>query len=149
MRMPSRPVYPTQGRTLMQRIGSMFTDVHTWNTLCYMWLPLPLGIAYFTVAVILLSVSLSFVAAPILKLMSNLFHWQSGTCIGAPGWVCAGVEWLGSWSGAVSLCVIGIVLLSATLHLARGLGWLHGHIAKHMLVPREVAYSGLTDHHFR
>ncbi len=138
MRMPRRPVYPTQGRTLMQRIGSMFTDVHTWTTLCYMWLMLPLGIAYFTVAVTLLSVAVAFIGAPIAWALDrgglgDLFvdgrftvDWGFGPHIPA-------------WGDALVLCVIGIVLLFATLHLARGLGRMHGHIAKHMLVPREVA----------
>jgi hypothetical protein len=29
-----------------------------------------------------------------------------------------------------------VLLLFATLHLARGIGRLHGYLAKHMLVPR-------------
>ncbi len=31
-------------------------------------------------------------------------------------------------------CVVGVLLLFATMHLARGLGRLHGLIAKHLLV---------------
>jgi uncharacterized membrane protein len=135
VRMPRRPPYPSQqGLPLMKRIGAMFTDGRTWGTLLYMLLMLPLGIIYFTITVTLLSVSLSFVAAPILKWMSNLFHWQSDTCSGAPDWVCAGVEWLNSWGGAFTLCVLGVVMLFATLHLVRGIGRLHGQIAKHLLV---------------
>ena len=135
MRMPRRPVYPTQGMSLMKRIGSMFTDVHTWTTLCYMWLMLPLGIVYFTLAVTLLSVSVALIGAPLAMLFRNdwlpglyvnhqiIVDWGFGTH--APG-----------WGDAIAMCVIGIVLLFATLHLARGLGRLHGHVAKHMLVPR-------------
>ena len=78
--------------------------------------------------------SLCFVAAPILRQVSALFHWRTDTCIGAPDWVCGGIEWLGSWSGAVTLCVLGIVMLFATLHLVRGMGRLHGQIAKQLLV---------------
>jgi uncharacterized membrane protein len=135
MRMPRRPVYPTHGMTLMRRIGSMFADVHTWTTLCYMWLMLPLGIAYFTFAVTLLSVSVAFIGAPLAMLFHNdwlpglyvnhrvLVDWGFGAH--APGWV-----------DAIALCVIGIVLLFATLHMVRGLGRLQGNLAKHMLVPR-------------
>lgn len=138
MRMPRRPVYPTQGRTLMQRIGSMFTDVHTWTTLCYMWLMLPLGIAYFTVAVTLLSVAVACIGAPIAWAfnrdgLGDIFVGGRFT-----------VDWgmgphIPTWADAMALCVIGIVLLFATLHLARALGRAHGYIAKHMLVPREAA----------
>ena len=135
MRMPRRPVYPTQGMTLMRRIGSMFTDVHTWTTLCYMWLMLPLGIVYFTLAVTLLSVSVAFIGAPLAMMFHN--DWMPGLYVSHR----VVVDWgFGShepgWGDAIAMCVIGIALLFATLHLARGLGRLHGHVAKHMLVPR-------------
>lgn len=137
MRMPRRPVYPTQGLTLMQRIGGMFTDVHTWTTLCYLWLMLPLGIAYFTLAVTLLGVSVALIGAP----LAMLFHgdWLTGMYVNHG----IGVDWgFGAhepgWGDAVGMCLVGILLLFATLHLARGLGRLHGHVAKHMLVPRSA-----------
>ena len=135
MRMPRRPVYPTQGMGLMKRIGSMFTDVHTWTTLCYMWLMLPLGIVYFTLAVTLLSVSVAFIGAPLAMLFQS--DWLPGLYVGHR----VVVDWgfgahAPGWGDAIAMCVIGIVLLFATLHLARGLGRLHGHVAKHMLVPR-------------
>ena len=134
VRMPRRPPYPSQqGLPLMKRIGAMFTDGRTWGTLFYMLLMLPLGIVYFTVTVSLLSVSIGFIAAPIMKCLSGVMHWESGTCTG-PDWVCSGVDWLGSWSGAISLCALGIVLLFATLHLVRGIGRLHGQMAKNLLV---------------
>ncbi len=135
MRMPRRPVYPEQGATLMRRIGRMFTDVHTWTTLCYLWLMLPLGIVYFTLAVTLLSVSLAFIAAPLALLFDRgaLYGWfVDGHVTMDWGF---GPHTVG-WGDALALCMIGIVLLFATLHLARALGRMHGHIAKHMLVPR-------------
>ena len=135
MRMPRRPVYPTQGMSLMRRIGRMFTDVHTWTTLCYMWLMLPLGIVYFTLAVTLLSVSVAFIGAP----LAMMFHsdWLPGLYVDHQVLVNWGFgAHAPGWSDVIAMCVIGIVLLFATLHLARGLGRLHGYIAKHMLVPR-------------
>lgn len=135
VRMPRRPPYPSQqGLPLMKRIGAMFTDGRTWGTLFYMLLMLPLGIVYFTVTVTLLSVSLSFVAAPILRWVSDQLHWQINTCTGAPAGICAGVDWLNSWSGSVTLCILGVALLFATLHLVRGMGRLHGQLAKQLLV---------------
>jgi len=135
VRMPRRPPYPSsRGLPLMKRIGAMFTDGRTWGTLLYMLLMLPLGIAYFTLTVTLLAVSLSFVAAPVLKIASDMYRWQTGTCIGAPEWICTGVEWLASWSGAMTLCILGVGMLFATLHMVRGLGRMHGQIAKQLLV---------------
>jgi hypothetical protein len=40
------------------------------------------------------------------------------------------------WGDAIAMLVIGILLLFATLHVARAVGRVHGHIAKHLLVPR-------------
>jgi uncharacterized membrane protein len=132
-RMPRRPPYPTQGLGLMKRIGAMFTDARTWTTLLYMLLMLPLGIVYFTVAVVLVSVSVAFIGAPIAwaldtTSLSDLYvghhvtlNWGLGAH--APG-----------WGDALALCLAGVLLLFASLHLARGLGRMHGHVARHLLV---------------
>ncbi len=135
MRMPRRPPYPTQGMSLLQRIGRMFTDVHTWTTLCYMWLMLPLGIVYFTLAVTLLSVSAALIATPLALAFGD--DWFSGVYVNHTPMV----DWgfgahVPGWGDAITMLVIGILLLFATLHLARAVGRVHGHIAKHLLVPR-------------
>ncbi|PWK92694.1 sensor domain-containing protein [Fulvimonas soli] len=138
VRMPRRPIYPAQGLTLMRRIGRMFTDVHTWTTLCYMWLMLPLGITYFTLAVTLLAVSLALIGAPLAWAFDHgrfdsWFVFRHATIDWGYGPHAMG------WGDAAAMCAVGIVLLFATLHLARGIGRLHGQIAKHMLVPRAAA----------
>jgi uncharacterized membrane protein len=132
-RMPRRPPFPSQGQTMMQRIGAMFTDARTWTTLLYMLLMLPLGIAYFTVAVVLVALSVGFIGAPIAWALnegdlSRLFvghrvivDWGFGEHV--PG-----------WGDALLLCLAGVLLLFATLHLARGLGRMHGQVARHLLV---------------
>lgn len=132
-RMPRRPPYPTQGKSLMQRIGAMFTDPRTWTTLLYMLLMLPLGILYFTVAVVLVSLSVGFIGAPVawalgMTGLSDLFVQHQVTIdLGfgphEPG-----------WGDAIVLCLVGVLLLFATLHLARGLGRMHGRVARHLLV---------------
>lgn len=136
MRMPRRPVYPAPPMGLMKRIGRMFTDLHTWTTICYMWLMLPLGIVYFTLAVTLLSVSVAFIASP-LALAIDRSRFGGLFVDGQPliSWG-LGFHEVG-WVDVTLLCMVGIVLLFATLHLARSLGTMHGHIAKVMLVPRD------------
>lgn len=136
MRMPRRPVYPVQQVGLMKRIGRMFTDLHTWTTICYMWLMLPLGIAYFTLAVTLLAVSVAFIASP-LALAFDRSRVGGLFVDGQPliNWG-LGFHEIG-WVDVTLLCVIGIMLLFVTLHLARAVGIMHGHIAKAMLVPRD------------
>jgi uncharacterized membrane protein len=132
-RMPRRPPYPVQEQTLMKRIGGMFTDARTWTTLLYMLLMLPLGIAYFTIAVTLVSVAVGFIGAPIAWAFAP--QWVSDVYVdGRPM-----IDWgFGShvpgWGDAIALCVLGVLLLFATLHLARGLGRMHGHLARHLLV---------------
>ena len=130
VRMPRRPPYPSRDLTLFKRIGEMFADGRTWTTLFYMFLMLPLGIFYFTIAITLLSVSLAFIFAPLAK--SILGHywlhidWGNGT-------------FNGSWTDAFLLCIVGVVMLFATLHLVRALGYMHGQIAKNLLVKTAQA----------
>lgn len=133
-RMPRRPLYTARGRSLLQRIGDMFTDVRTWSTILYMLLLLPLGIVYFTLVVTLLATSLSSIAAPLL-----VWTGVAEAGMGAHGWQ------LLSYDGRVLatsipaiglplLLLFGIGLLFATMHIARGIGRVHGLFAKHLLV---------------
>ena len=126
-RMPRRPLYAERGKSWLERIKELFTDPRTWSTQLYFLLMLPLGTAYFTVVVTLLTLSLGFIAAPVLA-------W-----IG----VHEGVLWIddvqitphvGGWWLLPLLFVAGWLLLFATLHLARGIGRLHATFAKHLLV---------------
>ncbi len=135
MRMPRRPAFPVRDMPLMRRILGMFTDVHTWTTLCYMWLMLPLGIVYCTLVVTLLSVSVACIGMPLLVAFGS--NWLSGLYVDHR----VMVDWgfgahVPGWSDVLAMFVLGVVLLFATLHLARGIGRMHGHIAKHLLVPR-------------
>ncbi len=123
-RMPRRPLYTVRGRTIWQRIGDMFTDARTWSTMLYMLLMLPLGVAYFTIAVTLLAVSLSFALSPLALLPGVYVNvWMFGLDIPEQA------PWL-----LPVLSVIGVALLFATMHIARGIGRLHGLLAKHLLV---------------
>ena len=122
-RMPRRPLYAERGQPLMTRIGAMFTDPRSWSTILYMLLMLPLGIVYFTIAVTVLSVGLSFLAAPFLWMFGGHFGWTIDTYYGPdPDWL------------APLLFPVGVLLLFGFLHLARGIGYLHGQLAKHLLV---------------
>lgn len=126
-RMPRRPLYAERGKPLLQRIADMFTDPRIWSTQLYFLLMLPLGIAYFTVVTTLLSVSLSFIASPLLVWIGYVDNdWFVGDW-----WIDNSMN---LWWQLPALFVTGVVLLFGTLHLARGVGRLHGQFAKHMLV---------------
>jgi len=129
-RMPRRPLYSARGRNWMQRIGDMFTDVRTWSTLFYMLLMLPLGIIYFTINVTLLSLSLSLIAAPLALFPGlHLNVWMFGIDIPQQAPYLLPL-----------VSVTGVLLLFASLHLFRGIGRMHGGIAKHLLV-KTAQYS--------
>ena len=123
-RMPRRPLYSERGRPWLERIKELFTDPRTWSTQLYFLLMLPLGIAYFTIVVTGLVTSLSLIAAPI-----ALLFGLGGHLFVDDGLVYVGEPW--AWPLVV---LLGVVLLFATLHLARLVGHFHGQLAKHMLV---------------
>ena len=88
-----------------------------------------LGIAYFTVVVTLIGVSLGLIVSP----LSLVFPaWE---VMGyADGWsVTHDAPWL-----LPLLAVAGVLLLFATLHLARLVGHFHGWLAKQLLVRDPV-----------
>ncbi len=132
-RMPRRPLYSGRGKPWLQRIADMFTDPRTWGTLLYMLAMLPLGVAYFTIAVALLSLSLSLIVAPVLAAFG-----ETTAAIGLD-WQLLGIDTNGFTTTAEPwmlpvLFVAGFLLLFVTMHVARGIGKLHGQLAKHLLV---------------
>ncbi|MBB4125516.1 putative membrane protein [Xanthomonas translucens] len=125
-RMPRRPLYSERTQPWLRRIGQMFTDARTWTTMLYFVLMLPLGICYFTVFIALLATGLGLALAPLGSLFPDNIHM--GLTFGDIGFAGPGLLLLPLVSA------LGIVLLFATLHLARGIGKLHGMLAKHLLV---------------
>jgi uncharacterized membrane protein len=123
-RMPRRPLYSARGRGIWRRIGDMFSDPRTWSTMLYMLLMLPLGILYFSVAAALAGSALGLIAAPLALLPGvELNVWMFGIDLPEEA------PWL-----LPLVALVGVLLLFATLHLARGIGRLHGRFAKHLLV---------------
>lgn len=123
VRMPRRPPYQDRDKPLLTRIANMFTDPRSWSSLFYMLLMLPLGIIYFTVLVTSLAVSLALIAQPFAQMIWRLPIVQTDdiSYFLPPGlWP---IEW-----------VLGVICLFGMLHLVRGIGRMHGGIAKHLLV---------------
>jgi hypothetical protein len=121
-RMPRRPLYADRDKPLLERIGAMFIDPRTWSTMLYMLLMLPLGIVYFTLAVTALALSLGIAAIPFVQAFGGTALWWFGTEYVLPLWT------------APLTIAFGLLLLVATMHLARGVGRLHASLAKHLLV---------------
>jgi uncharacterized membrane protein len=129
-RMPRRPLYTQRDKPWLTRIGELFTDARTWTAMAYMLLMLPLGIAYFTVVVTLLSVSLAMIVAPFAALFGAQYFVLNMD----------GLELLGrhDWLLLPLVAIAGVALLFLTLHLARATGRVHGWLAKHLLVRDPV-----------
>ena len=124
-RMPRRPLYSERGKPWLQRIAAMFTDPRTWSTQLYFLLMMPLGIAYFTIVATGMATSIALIVLPVslvLGFNGNLFVDGYQVLDQFNWW-----EW-------VAAVVGGVLLLFTTLHLARGIGRLHGLFAKHLLV---------------
>lgn len=130
-RMPRRPQHPGAKDPLWTRIVGMLKDWRTWSTLVYFVLMLPLGIAYFTVAVTGLSVGVAFVAAPLVAVLQHL-GWVEGTWYFEGGHI--EPDWLAGFWGLLLLFVLGIALVTLLMHLARAIGRLHAKLAKALLV---------------
>lgn len=135
-RMPRRPLYAERGKPWLQRIVDMFTDPRTWSTMLYFVVMLPLGIFYFTLIVTLTAISLAFVAAPI-----AVWFFGANAGVSFDGWQLLdfnGVATSAPYWALPLLFVWGFLQFFVTLHIARGIGKLHGMFAKHLLVKSAV-----------
>jgi Putative sensor len=125
-RMPRRPVHPGPKESLWARIATMLKDSRTWTTLAYLILMLPLGIAYFLIAVVGLAVGLSFLVAPLATVLHKLGF--VGGMIDPP--------WVAAVPALVLMEIIGLVILTSLMHAARGIGRIHARLAKRFLVTQ-------------
>ncbi|MEX1993981.1 MAG: sensor domain-containing protein [Steroidobacteraceae bacterium] len=132
-RMPRRPLYPSRGVPVMERIKDMLVDRRTWTTMFYFLLMLPLGILYFVIAVVGISVSLGLVFGSIAGLLFEA-GIGSGSIVLDDGVFVGPAPML-----APLVLVFGVLLLTAVMHLVRGIGRGHGTLAKHLLVARTDA----------
>ncbi len=132
-RMPRRPVHPGPARGLGARILAMLRDPRTWTTLAYFVLMLPLGVAWFVIAVVGLSLGLGmFLGAAI----------EGARLLGAdlPG----GLEvhskivegFVANPLGLLVIALLGLLVLTLLMHLARAIGRGHARLAKVLLVHR-------------
>ncbi len=122
-RMPRRPIFSRKDLGVWGKFKFLIKDSRTWLTLLYMIILMPLGIIYFTLFIILLALALYGIASPVLIL------WQ-----GMPIATIHGVEFqIPVWYVPLTF-IAGVLLILLTLHLAKGVGYLHGRLAKSMLV---------------
>lgn len=132
-RMPRRPVHPGAPTGLWARIIGMLTDARTWTTLAYLLLMLPLGIVYFVVAIVGISVGATFIVAPFAILSQHLgWFFKDAPPINIHP------AWLVSPLGTPLSVALGVLILTVLLHTARGLGRGQVALARTLLVTPGV-----------
>jgi len=117
----------------------MLKDVHTWTTLLYLVLMLPLGIIYFTLAVTGVAIGLRLALAPLVVLGRHI-GWLWGEdwvrdMIQVDGWTVASPHTL---VGALFYMIVGVVIVTLVLHGARAIARGHARLAKALLVERDA-----------
>ena len=123
VRMPRRPLFTQTNLKWLERIRELFLDKHTWLSILYMFIQFVLGITYFVLIVTVLSFSLSSIAIPVLQ-----EWWGEGAIMNN------GVRYFfPTWSYPL-LVLGGVLLWTVFMNLARGIGQLHGRMAKSLLV---------------
>ncbi len=122
VRMPRRPRF--SGKTgIWQGFKNLVSDRHTWFSMVYMLLQMPLGIFYFSVFVTLVSVALGLIVWPIVAIATGL-----------PVFITSAHEYYATGLLIPVGIVAGGLLLTVTMHLAKLAGRGHGALAKAMLV---------------
>lgn len=123
VRMPRRARYYEKKVSIRQRFKNMVADEHTWFSVIYMIIHMPLGVLYFSVTISLIATSLWIVVWPVLSVaFGEPVIIASSTYYYATGWLIP-----------ISV-VVGALLLTATMHLAKAIGKGHGALAKALLV---------------
>jgi len=123
IRMPRRPLFSHSDMKWFDRLKALVSDKATWLMLIYMLIQFALGTVYFVVLVTVLSISLAFMALPFIQLFSDIpvFNWGDGSV------------YLSYWQLTL-FSIGGFLLWTIFMHIARGVGQLHGKMAKWLLV---------------
>lgn len=124
-RMPRRASFTDKSLSWKERLKILLTGKATWLSWIYMILMLPLGVVYFSLVVTLVSLSVALIASPIL---AYVFHLPIGSYING------NVIWQMPDYLTPLLAILGVGLGTATMHVARFVGKIHGKFAKALLV---------------
>jgi len=115
---------------MIDKIKAFFTNPVTWKGLLYLFLKFPIGIIEFTILVTGLSIAIGFLAAPF------IFPFVE---INFGLWI------VDSFSEAIGLFVVGILLFPAILHFFNLICKINGKFAKLMLGQTEFNNDRLEE----
>ena len=122
-RMPRRSRFTDKNVKLWDRIKELLTDRTTWTGILYMILQLPIGIIYFTIMIIMLSLSISIIFAPFVQVIWNISMINIGN-----------EYFIIPWFLLPLMTIAGFLLLTFSLHFTKFVGKIHGKYAKALLV---------------
>ena len=123
VRMPRRPLYFPKDKKWFDRLKQYLADKQTWKVLLYLILQLVFGSIDIFIWIFLIALSLSLIAIPFIQSIFNLpVVTLSSTVYFLPDWTLP-VIFIG-----------GILLLTASMHIFKGVGKLHGKFARWALV---------------
>jgi two-component system phosphate regulon sensor histidine kinase PhoR len=124
-------------RSAWQRLLKTLGDPITWTSLVYLLLEFPFGVFSFTLAVVLITVSLALILYPIEYAVANVLHPQfpAGQLNGTmwPGVTIDGHFDMNVAVGFLLVSAVGVLLGIASLALLNGAAWLWARFAELML----------------
>lgn len=123
VRMPRRATFLQKDITWFNRLKNNLIDKHLWLSMIYFFLQLPLGVIYFTLIVTMFSISIAFMAAPLVQSITDFPLISIGIAR----------YYLPLWAAPLFV-VAGFLIWTLTMHLGRLIGQLHGRYAKMLLV---------------
>ncbi|MFI6508299.1 sensor histidine kinase [Streptosporangium sp. NPDC050855] len=131
------PYRPSEGDNLFLRWKDMFVDPATWKDLLYLLLLLPIGIAEFTVSVVLWTLGLALTLAPLPSMLA-----------GEPMNPVGGLV-LDTVPEALLCTLAGLALVPVALYATRGMAWLHGLLGVALLGASEKSRLAARAAHLR
>ncbi len=124
----SVPVPPRADTGEARWWSARLADPATWREAIYLMLLLPLGVVWFSLVTIALAVPLTMLATP----LTYRFFPSGQFSFVSEGW-----RWviIGSFTKALLVAALGLLLLAIVPRVVRGLAGLHGTIAIRLLGP--------------
>ncbi|MBU6996960.1 MAG: sensor domain-containing protein [Theionarchaea archaeon] len=115
-----------------RKMTSILRDPRLYTSGGCLFLIFPLGIIYFTGIAVLVSAATALTVSP----LPEILYVPVATELFEDTWAQLGLAWFGTASYTIIYPVIGIVLLTGSLHLFNAVARIHGRMMKRLLVKR-------------
>jgi len=113
-------------KTLWKKLKKHLSNSATWKSLVYLFIKFPMGILSFVLMVTLISISISFIATPLVYYLSLRIPAMDFATIN-------GIKLITSYGPTFILSIIGIFFLFISFHILNGLAYVSGLFAQILL----------------